>query len=381
VLFSFFFLLLGCLSLLENEKLVILPHFEQYAAEIPDGVYTPANYTELRNWMMNLIHSGREEGTVSLIRYSGNRDEDLRTIMGEWRTDPIGDFAVDFISRQQLGRYVWSYFIHYRRTQEEVSGIRRVTGAIQLDTQIRLALHNADARLVVETDRYNERDFNIAAMFDRILLEESSLCVPPVPPVVTLFPDSGNRRIVEIVFQYGGNPQQILQNRRAAQNAAYTILDSIELEGLEPFAQAVLLAEALAAHIDATPPPLGGRPPHPDDVFAATAYGALVLRRTDPRGMALAFKLLGNAAGLDVYIVSGQLERGAHVWNLVAGEDFGAHVDFSIDRHGDYPPRFQLDSEMTEAGYSWDTWRYPTTPEEWPGHVSAIENDTYDTGG
>ena len=372
----------GCLGFLENERLVVLPHIEQYASELPDGVYFPANYAALRNWLVNLFRSGREEGIVSLAEYAGNRDEDIRSVVGVWRTDPVGEFAVDYITTQPIGRYQWSFIIHYRRGQEEIADIVQVASTSFLEGLIRQALRRADAGLVIETQRYNERDFDIAAIIDRILFEEPELCIPPLPPAVSLFPDTGSRRVVDIRFQYGDDPHRIRQNRDSAQLAVQSILGSLDIEGREPLEQAALLAESLRAWA-ALPTANQSALPSGEEAFLNTAYGALVLRRPTALGLALAYKQLCATAGLDCRIVAGQLERRSHVWNLLSGEDYGAHVDlFLADPIGEEPLVFRLDSEMDAAGYSWDALRYPPTPDEWPAAETIdYDEETDDNGG
>jgi len=372
----------GCLSFLENERLVVLPHIEQYAAELPDGVYAPANYAALRDWVLTLIRAGREEGIVSLSSYTGNRSEDIHLLGGEFRNDPVGNFAVEYMSVRSTGRYQWKVTIHYRRSQNEVAGILPVSGPVMLEGLVRQSLRNAEVGLVVETLRYNERDFDVAAIVERILLEEPELCIPPLPPLVSLFPDTGNRRVIEIRFQYGGETQQIRQYRASTQYAVLSLLDSLDLAGREPRAQALLLAEALRDRV-ALPTASRAALPSQEEALLDTSYGTLVLQHPTAMGLALAYKQLCHAAGLDCRLVAGQLERGAHVWNLVAGDEFSAHVDLSIDLYGDEPPIFRLDREMEEAGYSWDVFRYPPTPEEWPpGEVEMFAAEyNIDNGG
>jgi hypothetical protein len=193
--------------------------------------------------------------------------------------------------------------------------------------------------------------------------------------VVSLFPNTGSRRVVEVQFQYEADPQRIRQQRDSARYTVQAILNAVDLADREPLEQAVLLAEALrswAALPTASRSPL---PPN-EEAFIYTAYGTLVLQRPTAMGLALAYKQLCRAAGLDCRIVTGQLERGAHVWNLVTGEGFGAHIDLFIDLHGEEPPALRLDFEMDEAGYSWDALRFPPTPGEWPEPDESVYSDS-----
>jgi hypothetical protein len=374
-------LLSGCVGFHDSERLVVHPHIEQYAAELPDGVYTPANYAALRDWVLTLIRAGRHEGIVSLTSYNGNRSEDIHMLGGEFRNDPVGDYAVEYMSVRATGRYQWKVTIHYRRSQYEIANILPVSGPAMLEDLMRQALRNADAGLVIETQRFNERDFDVAAMMERLLIGEPELCIPPLPPMVSLFPDTGSRRVIEIRFQYGDDPQRIRQYRASTRYIIQSILDSLDLADREPLEQAAMLAGALR---ERTALPTASRlslPPQ-EEAFLDTSYGALVLQRPTALGLALAYKQLCQAAGLDCRIVTGQLERGAHVWNLVTGDGFGAHVDLFIDLFGEERPLFRLDHEMEEAGYSWESARYPPTPEEWPEAEAAdFHAEPNETGG
>lgn len=91
----------------------------------------------------------------------------------------------------------------------------------------------------------------------------------------------------------------------------------------------------------------------------STAYAALVEDQADSEGLALAYKLLCDLAGVECTVVDGTLEGAPRFWTIVT-------VEQNVHRHVD-PSRAEglllTDTQMSESGFVWDTQEYPSCGE------------------
>ena len=371
---GFALMLGGCSAILETERMVILPHAEQHAEELADGSYLPVNYAALVIWLQNLIRSGRNEGIVMLTEYAGDRNEDVHKACVEvHREYPVGAYSIDLMYARPINRHQWKVTISYLGGRSDIDAIMLVPNAAFFEEQVRQTLRNLESRVVVETHRYNASDYNVGEIARRLFLEEPELCVPPFLPVESVYPaGGGSRRVVEVQFPYGGDRQRILDNRRQAAYEAAALLRTLDVTGAEPHDLALMIAEALWDRVTLLPSeaePLLSE----DEPFLDTSYGALVLRQPTALGLALAYKQLCDAAGIDCRVVPS--ERGGHHWNLIVTDEITAHIDIHAVLYGDMPPHFKLDNELRAGGYVWDTRAFPATWEEWPEPPETDEDE------
>lgn len=89
---------------------------------------------------------------------------------------------------------------------------------------------------------------------------------------------------------------------------------------------------------------------------ANTAYAALVEGRADSEGMALAYQLLCQYAGIECTVVPGTLDGAPWYWNIVTLADGESrHVDATR------ADGFALqDAELAEQGYQWNREEFPS---------------------
>lgn len=115
---------------------------------------------------------------------------------------------------------------------------------------------------------------------------------------------------------------------------------------------------------DVTPLSLGQLP---QSARYDTAYAALVTGTADSEGLALAFQLLCDKAGLESYVVSGGTDGTPHFWNIVALSDGEyRHVDVTSGQG------FGLsDADLVTLGYAWDRAEYRACGAQPPKEIPA----------
>lgn len=71
-----------------------------------------------------------------------------------------------------------------------------------------------------------------------------------------------------------------------------------------------------------------------------TLWSALMTGQSNSEGMALAYKVLCDAAGIDCVIVEGRLDREEHYWCIITVDGASYHVDPSRTREMGYGSTF-----------------------------------------
>jgi hypothetical protein len=362
----------GCASMTNRDYLSIQPHRDNLSAANDPSAYRAENYTTLGEVIHSMVEAGLEHGVVHLSNYTprwnSNVETDLADACAEVaQRDPLGAYAVDFIKHDKS--YIVSYYeanlyITYRRTQAQVAGIVAVTGSSAVRTEIQEALSAFSAEKVLRISYFTE---DAAAIRD--LVYQAYYASPQValgmPEIeVALYPSdegyTGSLRIVEIRLTYPED-QDTLRIQALALAKRAEVLSQQTL-GLGKEAPARAINKLLKEQVTVFPIGNGDGPKR-----RGTAYAALVENTADSEGMALAFQLLAQNAGLECYVVTGAVEDTPHFWNIVALSDGEyRHVDVTAAE------RFALsDADLTALGYRWDRNGYRSCGAQPPAETPA----------
>ena len=166
---------------------------------------------------------------------------------------------------------------------------------------------------------------------------------------ITMYPETGQRRIVEVELTYHQS-RQTLESRRNSllREADRRLLQVDQLEGDRAVAQLIQLVLEACVYQEGS---------------GSTAYDALLEGAADSQGMALALALLCQRIEISCQVVDGQMNGVSHQWNVVQTSAGYRHVDLSQPGTA----MLRTDAEMLAAGYTWDGERVPVCtadPEE-----------------
>ena len=298
------------------------------------------NYRELVSAVLYLVSEGEEEGTIQLHNYDGEEEGDLSAACLEVATqDPLGAYAVDYI-KHELSRVV-SYYqatlaIHYRRSPGQIAGIVSVNGDRAIRDQLQVALEDFSAEVVLRVPYFFGDEETVKALLREAYYAHPALALPETE--VSLYPDSGRERIVEITMTYPGDAETLREKREELSQRVDRLLPEEEHPSGRAAARTAL--EKLWNSGDGVYDPDGG----------STAYDALVEARADSEGMALGYALLCRRLGLTCTVQAGKLEDEARFWDVVelpSGEK--VCVDPSLGREWD--PSAHSEEEFFSLGY------------------------------
>lgn len=358
----------GCAAMLDREYALVRPHSQSLTAAEDPSALQASSYQELVSAVLYLVTQHTDSGAIRLYNYTGDVEEDLTTACLEVvHKDPLGAFAVDYI-KHEVQRIV-SYYeanvtITYRRTAEEVAAIQSVTGSSAIKSELRQTLSAFSPETLLRISYFADDEEYLHSLIAQAYYDTPAAAFGLPQVTLALYPETGIQRIVEIGLTYPGELETLTARSAALEEAADALLDQVEVRSPQA------LYDLLLAHVSVEEGP-----------DLNTAYAALTQGRADGEGLALAYKLLCDRAGLTCTVVLGReipvpaeaqlatdqppegeatpqpqppQEERPRFWNIVSvpGEGF-RHVDCAAGLFG------LTDLQLAElGGYLWDN-SYP----------------------
>ncbi len=96
-----------------------------------------------------------------------------------------------------------------------------------------------------------------------------------------------------------------------------------------------------------------------DEEADSSLWAALHEGRANSEGMAVAYKALCDAVGVECEVVTGRLDRAEHYWNIVTVDGESYHVDVSLAREQGFAGTFFISDAEMWGRYWWDNEDYP----------------------
>lgn len=344
--------LTGCASMLEREYVTETTHPQLPAADDDSNAVWVENYQELVSAILYQVKQHQEEGTIRLRDYKGDVEASLTKACQEVsHDDPLGSYAIDRI-KHSYERIVMYYeatiTIDYRRTKEQLDAVATVTGNGAIRAELRDALAGFVPEVALRVNYFGDDAAYIHSLIQQAYYDTPTAALGMPEVVVTLYPDAGLQRIVEVTFDYRDTAEMLLIQQEAMLAAAKELIDPVLARNLtgDRLISALWTALRDRAYPEGEQDQRGA---------GSTPYAALVEQNADSEGMALAFKLLCDAVGLNCSVVRGTWEGQPRFWNIVMTEDGYRHADTTE------PEGLLLTDEAYRAltGAEWSAEEYP----------------------
>ena len=286
--------------------------------------------------------------------YACNRSNEEEQMLDEAclevvQEDPLGAYAVEYIKYSVtpiVGSYEANVQITYRRTREQVAAIVDATGTAAIRSELSEALSEFSSEVVLRISYFEEDSEYIRQLMREAYLSNPASALDFPDAQITMYPETGQRRIVEVLLTYHQSRQTLESRRNSLQREADRLLTQAGVQE-DVLSQLVRLVRQTCSYQE------GG---------GSTAYDALLEGTADSQGMALALALLCQRTqpALSCTVVDGQWNGVSHLWNVVQTAGGYRHVD--LTQSGE--PVFRTDQEMAAAGYTWDSERVPVCTAE-----------------
>ena len=329
--------LTGCASVFDKEYFSSAEYDPPAEDTQYDGATEISSYMQLTLAINNLVS---EHGDSVLLRFTGTYDgdigEDLAAACREVSTGTaLGAYAVDYIS-YDLDRIVAYYeaevFVYYKRTAEELESIVSVNTESGLYNAICESLANMDESLVAMVGASSLDENAVLNYVDEAYFSDPLACVERPDAVVNVYTGNGFQRIVEIYFEYGATPSVLASRKGVLENSVERMMSAVTSESDAYKAlQCLNILISECTHSEDAPP---------------TLWAALLSGESDSEGMALAYKVLCDAAGVECIVVEGRLDRAEHYWNIITIDGANYHVDASRTSELGYGSTFLVNDTL-----------------------------------
>lgn len=355
-------LLLACLMLagcdwMDGNLHSVTPH-ESHTQSGDSSDVSAADYAELWSALDAMVAEGREKGIIYVPEYDQQRlDEDMTAALTDiCGNTPLGAYAVEEI-RYDLGtnggKSAIAVEISYRHGWGEIQRIRKMEDMEAARQEIYDALRDFDTGLVLWVETYGDMDVgqlveDYAGTNPQYVME-----VPQV--VVTVYPDAGESRILELKFSYQNSREDLRKMQSyvtAIFKAAGLYVSSDDTEEVKLNQLYGFLMERFEYKVDTSMTP---------------SYSLLRHGVGDSKAFAMVYAAICRQAELQCLVVTGTRDGEPWYWNMVGEGNRYYHVDLlRCMELGGLGKR--TDGQMT--GYVWDYSAYPTCPD-----VEVVENE------
>lgn len=323
---------------------------------LPGGI-TVYNYEELKDAILRFVETGQTEGTIRAVNYDGNVEEELTQAAYEvTKLHPVGAYAVDYMTHDCtfiVNYYEINLTFTFRRTAQEIEQIETISTQSSFRARLEQALRNGESRLALRMASY--RDWDVSAMVSDYCAAHPDLVMEQPRVTVSTYPTEGTVRIVEVDLEWNHSRSELERMKNAVHESIDAAAEYIryrqgDREKLELLFTYLLERFSYAPGETVTP-----------------LYDALCAGVVDPTGMAQAWQLICDQAGMECYTVSGLRSGEAYQWNIVAVDGYYRHVDLAqcVSERGFL--YLQDDGDMSD--YYWNTDQSPACvpyPEEFP---------------
>ena len=246
----------GCAAMLERSHVSSTAHVDYAMEEDDESILRAETYQGLVNSMRYFIDGHRSGGVIRLYNYTGDVASDLAAARDEVLQDPVGAFAVGALSYEStriLTYYEVTLSISYSRTAREVEEIPEVLGLSGVRQELN-RLVSERHRSAVFMASYFSGDMGLV---DNLLLQgiynaPELYCYPDGPEkdldyTISLYPETGARRIVEIKVNWQDSEQQAVRRAEELEMAASALLEASPPAG-ERYTVEELAGVVRAAH-------------------------------------------------------------------------------------------------------------------------------------
>ena len=341
--------LCGCNLWMEGDYVSVEPHPQQYVHMVTTDLEA-SSYEQIVEALKKLVAEGLDTGIVFINDMTADvaRSYMETAVQDVLATDPVSVYAVENIQYdigQNLGRDAIAVTITYVKSRAELLRINYVQTMDQAKMSILDALKENRGSVTFRVDAYEETDFTSVVHHFAETNPEYIMEQPAVMSAV--YPDSGEARLVELVFTYQTDHTTLAQ----MQEIVYPVFFSAQLyvqsddKPLEKYSRLyAFLMERSDYKLESSITP---------------AYSLLQDGIGDSGAFSSVYARMCNMAGLECYVVHGTRNGEPWTWNMVKTGESYSYVDLLRSREN---RSFRLRTEAEMYEYSWDKESIQLTP-------------------
>lgn len=313
-------LLSGCTSMLERSDVSATTHVD-YSTTEDSSILRVETYPNLVNALLHFVSERADSGTVRLYNYTGDVESDLKDACHEvLHEDPLGAFSVEDIqydSTRILTYYEVDLAITYSRTADEVDAIRDVTGISGLRQALAQMVDAQSDQLALQVSYFSGNEDLIWQLLTLARYDRPELYRDPGGSFsydISIYPETGSRRIVEIKVDNWGAGSHTTTEDHARYTRQLEEAADLLLAANPPASASYTVEEALSVFRSAC----GGYDFHGTNLALGTLTGA----PASEFGVMIALEYLLRRCGIEAIPVLGTPDS----WLIVSTEDGYRHL-------------------------------------------------------
>ena len=340
--------LTGCAFWMNGEYLSVTPHVEQNIYDDNDVVLIE-NYSDAEAALANVVEHGNEQITLSM----SFADESIAKMYIENAAryiqfdHPIGAYAVEKVDYEigvSRGVSIIACDITYRYDRGQILRIKKLNGVQEITATVYESLVNCEPSVTVLTEDYTSIDIpqlvaNYAEQAPNLIMETPTV-------TVSVYPDHGKHRVVDIFFTYQTNRESL----RNMQEKVANVFTSAELYVKESERVLDMYTKLFSFLME--------RDEYTFETSITPAYSLLYHGVGDSRAFANVYAAMCRQSGLDCRVISGTKNGLPWFWNMIRYRGQFHHVDII---ESDQIGQMQLHPDYEMIGYVWDYSAYPAT--------------------
>lgn len=343
----------GCASWFSASRYSIAPH-RQGEEDDPGGNLQIATYIQLQEELVRQAGSGAQSAVlyfpgIQQSRIPGMMDSAIRYLT---TVDPIGAYAVDAVTYEvgtSTGIQAVAVDFQYHRTRTEILRLPRLTQMEQVAQAVYDSLDNCDPGTVFYISQYQHTDF--AQLVQDYVDENPQECMELPQVSVTVYPDYGSARVVELTYTYQTS-RDVLRNLKQQVRPVFSSAELYVTGGSDVWQKYLQLFAFLMERHDYTL-----------ETSLTPAYSLLIHGVGDSKAFATVYGAMCRQAGLDCQVVSGTSGGEPWFWNVILYDGVYYHLDLL---RCSWEGAFSVKTEEEMNGYVWDYAQYQSQPQPEP---------------
>lgn len=334
-------LLSGCSSWLDGSYHSVTPHTDSNNPIDTENL-SASNYDSLQSILSRIIQSGIDSSTISVPQYDQEsiaRDME-KAIRYTLTFDPIAAYAAENITYElgtSAGQPAVAVAVSYVHDRSELQNIVTVPSVAMAKDAVANALNQCKSGVVLYINDYSPTDFE--QWVDDYVAEHPDKVMERPSVNVTLYPDTGIDRVLELKFTYQNSTEHLknMQQTLAPIFDAAVLIVSGSSDQTQKFSQLYSFLMGLRDYqLQASITP---------------AYSLLHHGVGNSEAFANVYGAMCRKANLECMTISGTKDGQAWFWNIINIDGNYYHVDvLQCKQTGVFRPVHA--NEM--SGYVWD---------------------------
>lgn len=342
-------LLTGCQSWQSGEYLSVTPHAGDFNQTEPMELSQVTTYQQIREAIGDMAEDSAASCIMGVDQYEGNLQEDVEAAISyATKKDPVGSYVFVRIGYRidRIGnKSVLILEPSFRHSRSDIDAVVRYGKAV--DQRLAEALDTFAPSLTLWISGYVDTDFDWKVTK---YCDDNPDKVMEYPKVqVSMYPDSGSSRVVELKFTYGTS-RDAMWNMQGAVETIFSSAEGYVSLAEDEYTKASRLCSFLTELFDYT-----------QETTETPSYSLLCQGIGDSRACANVFAAMCRRAGLTCRRVDGTRDGQDWSWNAVQIQGYWTFVDLM---GGGYD-QFRGDEQMDR--YDWDRDTVPACQPVWSG--------------